>query len=290
MSRIDREALEGAMREDVFRAADGRTLAAEISRATGCHRAETDAGPKPTSADPPERQLWVSPTRSPLSARRHNLSTRNPEKAAPFDGSTRSRRGVSLGLSGLHRRHVNGPRLRRGSERKCSSAASTLDARARALATHAACAIGMGVVYFLACHIALSIDITDGAASVWPASGLLFGVLLLTPNRLVPPVLLGTLVGGIVANLGVGFDAATSIGYSCIDLGEGVDGTLARSTLLAGRTSPQSSAEPLCPHRLWRCRRGCRRGGRRDARIGHSARRLDRRCWARGRALTSRVS
>jgi signal transduction histidine kinase len=101
---------------------------------------------------------------------------------------------------------------------------STLDARARDLVTHAACAIGMGVIYFLACHIALSIDITDGAASVWPASGLLFGVLLLTPNRLVPPVLLGTLVGGIVANLGVGFDAATSIGYSCINLGEGVMG------------------------------------------------------------------
>ena len=101
---------------------------------------------------------------------------------------------------------------------------STLDPRARALVTYAACAIGMGVIYFLACHIALSIDVTDGAASVWPASGLLFGVLLLTPNRLVTPVLLGTLVGGIVANLGVGFDGATSIGYSCINLGEGMMG------------------------------------------------------------------
>jgi signal transduction histidine kinase len=101
---------------------------------------------------------------------------------------------------------------------------STLDARVRDLATYAACAIGMGVIYFLACHIALSIDITDGAASVWPASGLLFGALLLTPNRLVPPVLIGALIGGIVANLGVGFDAVTSIGYSCINLGEGVMG------------------------------------------------------------------
>jgi hypothetical protein len=29
--RLDREALEGAMREDVFRAADGRALAADLS-------------------------------------------------------------------------------------------------------------------------------------------------------------------------------------------------------------------------------------------------------------------
>ena len=44
----------------------------------------------------------------------------------------------------------------------------------------------MGVVcpYFFAlvgCRVAL-IDITNGVASVWPASGLLFGVLLLTPE------------------------------------------------------------------------------------------------------------
>ena len=33
VSRIDREALEGVMREDVFRTADGRALAFEISQA-----------------------------------------------------------------------------------------------------------------------------------------------------------------------------------------------------------------------------------------------------------------
>jgi hypothetical protein len=32
VSRIDREALEGVMREDVFLAADGRTLALDISQ------------------------------------------------------------------------------------------------------------------------------------------------------------------------------------------------------------------------------------------------------------------
>ncbi len=82
----------------------------------------------------------------------------------------------------------------------------------------------MGVVYFLACYVALSIDVTNGAASVWPASGLLFGVLLLTPNRFVPSILAGALLGGIAANLSVGFAAATSIGYTFVNLGESLAG------------------------------------------------------------------
>jgi len=85
-------------------------------------------------------------------------------------------------------------------------------------------AIGMGVVYFVACYVALLIDITNGAASVWPASGLLFGVLLLTPSRYLLSTLAGALIGGVIANLGVGFPVATSIGYTCINLGEGVAG------------------------------------------------------------------
>ena len=52
----------------------------------------------------------------------------------------------------------------------------------------------MGLVYFVACDIALSIDVTNGAASVWPASGLLFGALLLVPARLVPAILAGNSV------------------------------------------------------------------------------------------------
>jgi signal transduction histidine kinase len=89
---------------------------------------------------------------------------------------------------------------------------------------HGAAALGMGLVYFLACYVALSIDVTNGAASVWPASGLLFGALLLTPKRFVPSVLIGSFVGGTAANLGVGFAAATSIGYTFINLGEGLAG------------------------------------------------------------------
>jgi two-component system sensor histidine kinase UhpB len=90
---------------------------------------------------------------------------------------------------------------------------------------HGATALGMGLVYFLACSLALSIDVTNGAASVWPASGLLFGVLLLIPRRFVPAVLFGSLIGGTAANLGVGFAAATSVGYVLINLGEGLAGT-----------------------------------------------------------------
>ena len=166
---------------------------------------------------------------------------------------------------------------------------STLDPRARALVTYAACAIGMGVIYFLACHIALSIDVTDGAASVWPASGLLFGVLLLTPNHLVPPVLLGTLVGGIVANLGVGFDAATSIGYTCINLGEGVMGRwlVRRYWPDAPRLSHPLTSLPSSPVALLP-----RSPERWSPRRSHLSRRTraGRRCWARGPALTSPAS
>lgn len=82
----------------------------------------------------------------------------------------------------------------------------------------------MGLVYFVACDIALSIDVTNGAASVWPASGLLFGALLLVPARLVPAILAGSFVGGTAANLTAGFAAATSIGYAFINLGEGLAG------------------------------------------------------------------
>ena len=89
---------------------------------------------------------------------------------------------------------------------------------------HATRAIGVGTIYFLACYVALLIDITNGAASVWPASGLLFGVLLLTPRRYILASLTGALIGGVIANLGVGFPVATSIGYTCINLGEGLTG------------------------------------------------------------------
>ena len=92
------------------------------------------------------------------------------------------------------------------------------------MGTHARRAIGVGTIYFLACYIALLIDTTDGTASVWPASGLLLGVLLLTPRRYILSTLTGALIGGVIANLGVGFPVATSIGYTCINLGEALAG------------------------------------------------------------------
>src|SRR4030095_4751567 len=70
----------------------------------------------------------------------------------------------------------------------------TVDARTRNLIAQAACAIGMGAIYLPACFVSLSIDVTSGAASVWPASGLLLGVLLLTPDRYVLSILIGTLL------------------------------------------------------------------------------------------------
>jgi signal transduction histidine kinase len=86
---------------------------------------------------------------------------------------------------------------------------------------HAATATGMGLAYFCACWVALSIDVANGAASVWPASGLLLGVLLLIDRRWIPSVLAGSLAGGVAANMAVGFEAATSIGYTLINLAEG---------------------------------------------------------------------
>ena len=166
---------------------------------------------------------------------------------------------------------------------------STPDPRARALVTYAACAIGMGVIYFLACHVALSIDVTDGAASVWPASGLLFGVLLLTPNRLVPPVLLGTLLGGIVANLGVGFDGGNQHRLQLHQSGRRLMGRW-----LVRRYWPDAPrlSHPLNLFALIACGAGAAVAGAVVAATLASVTRtqVGRRCSARGPALTPPVS
>lgn len=82
----------------------------------------------------------------------------------------------------------------------------------------------MGLVYFAFCYVALSIDVTSGAASVWPASGLMFAAVLLVPARFIPAILLGSIVGGSAANLAAGFLATTSVGYALINAVEGVAG------------------------------------------------------------------
>jgi signal transduction histidine kinase len=96
--------------------------------------------------------------------------------------------------------------------------------RNRELIVNAVRVIGMAVAYFVAAYAGLRIDVASGAASVWPASGLLLGVLLLTPVRFTRSILIGTLVGGVAANLSAGFGAATSLAYTCINLGEGLAG------------------------------------------------------------------
>jgi len=59
-------------------------------------------------------------------------------------------------------RHANPGRSRRGSTAVFISITSTLTGKTRNWLTQGATALGMGLVYFLACHVALSIDVTNG--------------------------------------------------------------------------------------------------------------------------------
>jgi len=68
--------------------------------------------------------------------------------------------------------------------------------RRRELIAHTTRAIGMAAVYVVAAYVGLSLRVTNGAASVWPASGVLFAVLLLTPPRFTRSILIGALAGG----------------------------------------------------------------------------------------------
>ena len=70
------------------------------------------------------------------------------------------------------------------------------------------------------CWVGLSLDLTAGVGSVWPASGLLTGILLLAPRDKWVAIGAGAFIGGLAANLGVGFTSVTSIGYVLINLGE----------------------------------------------------------------------
>ena len=83
-----------------------------------------------------------------------------------------------------------------------------------------ATSIAVAVGYFAMCLFGLSLDVTAGVGSVWPASGLLTGILLLAPRDSWGAIGAGAFIGGVAANLGVGFNFATSIGYVLINLGE----------------------------------------------------------------------
>ena len=82
----------------------------------------------------------------------------------------------------------------------------------------ACCAVAVG--YFAVCWLGLSLDVTSGVGSVWPASGVLIGLLLVAPRHQWINVATGAFVGGVAANLIVGFNAITSTGYTLINLGE----------------------------------------------------------------------
>jgi signal transduction histidine kinase len=83
-----------------------------------------------------------------------------------------------------------------------------------------ATAIAMALGYFAMCWLGLSLGVAAGVGSVWPASGLLTGVLLLAPRERWAAIGVGALAGGVAANLGVGFNSVASVGYVLINLGE----------------------------------------------------------------------
>ncbi len=83
-----------------------------------------------------------------------------------------------------------------------------------------AASIAMAVGYFAMCWLGLSLGVTAGVGSVWPASGLLTGILLLAPRERWVAIGAGAFIGGVAANLGVGFNFVASVGYVLINLGE----------------------------------------------------------------------
>ena len=98
---------------------------------------------------------------------------------------------------------------------------SAVTAAARtSLVTDIATPIAVALGYFAMCWLGLSLDVTAGVGSVWPASGLLTGILLLAPRDKWIAIGAGAFIGGLAANLGVGFNSVTSIGYVLINLGE----------------------------------------------------------------------
>ena len=79
----------------------------------------------------------------------------------------------------------------------------------------------MALAYFAMCWLGLSLGVSAGVGSVWPASGLLTGVLLIAPRERWAAIGVGAFIGGVAANLGAGFNSVASVGYVLINLGEG---------------------------------------------------------------------
>jgi signal transduction histidine kinase len=80
--------------------------------------------------------------------------------------------------------------------------------------------IASAIGYFAMCCLGLSLGVSAGVGSVWPASGLLTGLLLISPQARWVGVGVGAFAGGVAANLWAGFDPAASMGYVLINLAE----------------------------------------------------------------------
>lgn len=81
-------------------------------------------------------------------------------------------------------------------------------------------AIAGAIGYSAMCCLGLSLGVSAGVGSVWPASGLLMGLLLISPRVRWVGIGIGAFAGGVAANLWAGFNSATSIGFVLINLAE----------------------------------------------------------------------
>jgi len=103
------------------------------------------------------------------------------------------------------------------------------------LVTEIVVALGVAAGYFGLCGLGLSLDVTAGVSSVWPASGLLTGLLLVVPRDRWRAIVCGALLGGVAANLAFGFSAIVSVGYTLINLFESC-----AAALLVRRITPDA--------------------------------------------------
>src|ERR1043165_7010108 len=110
-----------------------------------------------------------------------------------------------------------------------------MTASRQSLVHEIAVALGVAAGYFALCALGLSLDVTAGVSSVWPASGLLTSLLLITPRHRWRVIASGALLGGVAANLVFGFTAAVSVGYTLINLIES-----SAAALLIRRVTPDA--------------------------------------------------
>ena len=103
------------------------------------------------------------------------------------------------------------------------------------LVNDVAASLAVALAYFAMCWVGLSLGVSAGVGSVWPASGLLTGILLLAPRERWAAIAAGAFIGGVAANLGAGFHLVTSVGYVIINFGESL-----LATVLLRRYAPEA--------------------------------------------------